>query len=199
LNTFAVIAGSHRDTGKSHQVAARLAELVETALPHAKANLVSIGELPFWDEGVWNKPELSAKWAAWRPVSNALKQADGLIVVSPEYHGMVPSRLMNFLLLCSAEEVGHKPALAVGVSATRGGAYPITQLRSYGYKNNRICWIPEHLILRGVDGKSDPIPEESPQGALALYCLRLLDAYASALKSVRDSGVVDHKSFPFGM
>lgn len=103
------------------------------------------------------------------------------------------------MLLCSGEDIGHKPPLAVGVSASRGGAYPITQLRSYAYKNSHVCWIPDHLIIRNLDAERDPFPEGSHESRFALYCLKLLDAYATALKTVRQSGVVDHDEYPYGM
>lgn len=199
MNRIAIVSGSHREKGISHLVASRIAKIISSDLPDTLTEIISIEELPFWDEGMWGNPELASKWAVWQPVSESLKRADALIVISPEYHGMVPSRLVNFLLLCTAAEVGHKPALAVGVSSSRGGSYPISQLRSYGYKNNRICWIPDHLILRGLDSSTDPIPDSSPQGAVARYCIQLLDAYSTSLKSVRNSGIINHKDFPFGM
>jgi hypothetical protein len=32
-----------------------------------------------------------------------------------------------------------------------------------------------------------------------VYCLQLLNAYATALKEVRRAGFIDHGSFPYGM
>jgi hypothetical protein len=29
-----------------------------------------------------------------------------------------------------------------------GGAYPVAELRMSSYKNSRICYLPEHLIVR---------------------------------------------------
>ena len=56
--------------------------------------------LPLWDEGVWSG---DAKWTAvWKPVATELKSSDGLVVVSPEWSGMVPPGLKNFFLLCGA-------------------------------------------------------------------------------------------------
>lgn len=199
MNKYVIVSGSHKLNGSSDRVAEHLANLVTSHIPESEANVVSLAALPFWDEGMWGEPSLSEKWIAWEPIAETLRAADALIVISPEYGGMVPPRLANFLLLCSGNEIGHKPALAVGVSASRGGSYPITQLRSYAYKNNHVCWIPDHLIIRNVDGEPDPLGEDSYEGRFALYCVRLLDVYASALKAVRQSGVVDHETYPYGM
>lgn len=38
-----------------------------------------------------------------------------------------------------------------GVSSGLGGAYPLSELRASSYKNCRICFIPEQLIVRQVE------------------------------------------------
>jgi NAD(P)H-dependent FMN reductase len=58
---------------------------------------------------------------------------------------------INFMNYCGVEDVAHKPALLVSVSSGRGGAFPINQMRQLGYKNNRIMYLPEHLIVRSVE------------------------------------------------
>lgn len=199
MNRFAIVSGSHKISGASDRIATHLAGLVSSHISDGEANIISLAELPFWDEGMWGAAELETNWSAWRPIAEALRNADALIIVAPEYGGMVPPRLTNFLLLCTGEEIGHKPALAVGVSASRGGAYPITQLRSFAYKNNHVCWIPDHLIVRNLDTNPTPFVEGSFEGQFAIYCVRLLDAYASALKTVRQCGVIDYERYPYGM
>ena len=61
-------------------------------------------------------------------------------------------------------------AQACAVSASDGGAYVIAELRMSSYKNNRLCWIPEHLIARQVktlgnedDALNDPSAHEGFQ------------------------------------
>ena len=75
-----------------------------------------------------------------------------------------------------------------------------------GYKNNRLCWLPEHLIVQHAegsmslpDGSADLSKEDTAIRARARYDLRLLAEYAKALAAVRASGVVDHKTFRNGM
>lgn len=144
------------------------------------------------------------KWKPiWGPIEEQLKEADSLIVISPEYHGMSPAALKNFFLFCSPAVVGHKPALLVGVSAGQGGAYPIQELRGSSFKNNRILYIPDHVILREVEkvlnsetstGGSDDFYRKRLE-----YSLNTLAAYEGALKTVRESGVFNYKDFPNGM
>ena len=59
--------------------------------------------------------------------------------------------LKIFFIYASKAELAHKPGLLVGVSSGVGGAYPISELRASSYKNCRICFIPEQLIIRQVE------------------------------------------------
>jgi NAD(P)H-dependent FMN reductase len=89
-----------------------------------------------------------------------LDGADAFVIISPEYNGMVPSRLKNFFLLASKTTLlSHKPAMLIGVSSGAGGAYPIAELRMSGYKNTKICYIPDHVIVRQVESV---LNEQSP-------------------------------------
>ncbi len=201
MNKILIISGSHRVKGASHQVAQIIEGHMPKLLPDCQTEIIKIDSLPFWDEGMWGNPELAQKWSVWTEIAEKLKAADGFIFVSPEYAGMVPPRLMNFLLLCSGKEVGHKPALAVTVSASRGGAYPVSELRSFGYKNNHMCWVPDHIILRGTtEADMMALTDGTSFNSRFLdYTLKLLDQYTTALKCVRNSSIIDYEQFPYGM
>jgi hypothetical protein len=119
---------------------------------------------------------------------------------------MVPPGVKNFLLSCTADEIGHKPALIATVSAMRGGSYPVAELRMSGYKNNRLVWIPEQVIFQHFEENlnvPDNAPGLSKEDAFLRkrlrYALRVLAEYGSALRQVRASGVIDHKTFKSGM
>jgi len=112
----------------------------------------------------------------------------------------------NFLLNCTAGEIGHKPGLIVTVSASRGGSYPVAELRMSSYKNNRICWIPEHVIvhhaeanLNFADGAGELTREDAATRARLRYALKVLAEYGRALQGVRSSGTIDHQTFRSGM
>ncbi len=200
---IALINGSHRHNSQSLRVTKYLAAQLPKIDSEIATDLIDLtgNPLPLWDDGFWKAGSDLQK--LWEPYGQRLTNADALVVVSPEWHGMVPSGLKNFFLYCSAKEVGHKPAMIVGVSASTGGAYPVDELRISSYKNARICYIPDHLIVREVESvfvsdvaanKSDEYMRER-----AYYTLRILVEYAKAMKSVRDSGVTFDKRFPFGM
>jgi len=71
------------------------------------------------------------------------------------------------------------------------------------YKNTRICYIPDHVIVRNVGQvlRGDQAADEyaSSLRARIEYSLRVLLEYAAALRQVRESGVIDLNRFPCGM
>jgi len=200
---FFILSGSHRIEAQSLKVANYIKSVLMREHPGAEVHLYSLSgnPLPLWDEATGGAPD-----ALWDPISRELKSADALVVVSPEWSGMVPPGVKNFLLNCTADEIGHKPALIATVSATRGGSYPVAELRMSGYKNNRLVWIPEHVIFQHIEGNlnaPDDAPDLSKEDSFLRkrlrYALRLLEEYGKALKQVRASGVIDHKTFKSGM
>jgi NAD(P)H-dependent FMN reductase len=200
---FGIITGSHRVTSQSAKVAAFVQSMLRDMLPAVEVFALDLAQkkLPFWDEGVWSG---DLEWKQiWGPLAEELKSCDGFVVISPEYHGMVPSSLKNFFMLAGKDELGHKPGLIVAVSSGRGGSYPVAELRLSSYKNSRINWIPDHMIVRNAEnvlnpGESSSDDDQLTRGRLR-YCLALLVEYGKALRSVRDSGVVDFKNHPNGM
>jgi len=198
---IAIISGSHRNNSESDRVASYIAaELKKSSIDTEYMSLAG-NPLPLWDEGVWSG---SAEWQrVWSPVSEKLQAASGFVVVSPEWAGMVPPGLKNFFLLCGVKEVAHKPALIVSVSSGIGGTYPIAELRSSSYKNNRIVYLPEHVIVRDVGnvlkGELPASDRDNETRKRIAYGLGLLTEYSKALGLVRESGAIDHSAFPFGL
>jgi len=200
---FFILSGSHRREAQSLKVANYVKAVLGREHAGAEVFLYSLSgnPLPLWDEATGGAPD-----ELWDPISAELKAADALVIVSPEWSGMATPGVKNFLLNCTADEVGHKPALIVTVSATRGGSYPVAELRMSGYKNNRLTWLPEHVIVQHVeqnlnapDGTADLAKEDAIIRKRFRYALRLLEEYGKALRGVRASGVVDHKTFRSGM
>lgn len=138
-----------------------------------------------------------------------LYACDGLVFVVPEWGGMVPPALINLLLLtangsANGLPLGHKPAFIVGVSASAGGSYPISQLRGYAAKNSHINWIPLHVIVR--NGKDFLIHPWTPEGenrfsevqARLMTGLECLYIYAKQLKGVRENLISLFQRYPYG-
>ena len=117
----------------------------------------------------------------------------------------MPAGLKNFFLLFNRFDLGHKPALIVTVSSGDGGAYPVAELRMSSYKNNRLCYIPEHLILRNVERILNENEADNDPGADAYFreriswALGILRGYAVALKSMRGTTEIHHDKFANGM
>lgn len=200
---ISIISGSQRPNSQSLKVAIYLAgRLKEKDLVAGDPVDLGLAPLPFWDESAFSGTA-SPLNDAWKPISAELSLCDGFVVVVPEWHGMVPPALKNMLLLCT-NELAHKPGLIVGISASSGGTYPVVELRVTGFKNNRICWIPDHVIIRGVKGVLNGAPSKDPDADEAIrrrcdFSLAMLVEYAKALRSVRESKAFDLKTYAFGM
>ncbi|MEO4046713.1 NAD(P)H-dependent oxidoreductase [Pseudomonas sp. CAU 1711] len=195
---IALIAGSSRTGSQSAKVARYLRQrLIELGLTSTEqSSLLDLGEraLPLWpadDKG---------PWAEYR---QQLAAADALVVIAPEWNGMACPAVKNFFLYASKAELAHKPALLVGVSSGIGGAYPISELRASGYKNCRIAYLPEHLIVRQVEAVLNE-GEASGEDDLRIrrradYALDILGKYAEALKPVRAAIDLNNPAFTNGM
>ncbi len=199
-----VINGSSREQAQSLKVAAFIETmLLEKGLCDSVYRFdLTDNPLPLWDESIWSGNEDWQKLLA--PISEELSSSDGFVVIAPEWHGMVPSGLKNFFLMWGKGELAHKPALIVSVSSGDGGAYPVAELRMSSYKNNRICYIPEQLILRNVETILNDGTENNPDADAYFrvrieYALKILREYAVALQAVRASGVTYDERFKNGM
>jgi NAD(P)H-dependent FMN reductase len=199
-----IVSGSHRNPSQSEKVARHIEKTlqqehgVETWLYTLADN-----PLPLWDQSLWeNNPEWNQRLA---PIREQLTASDAFVIISPEWHGQVPAGLKNFFLLFNRFELGHKPAMIIAVSSADGGSYPVAELRMSSYKNNRICYIPEHVIVRNVENVLNDNTEDNNQDADGYFreriswSLGILKAYAEAMKPMRESVQVHHDKFGNGM
>lgn len=193
---IAIISGSMRTGSQSLKVSKWLTE--HASKLEIDASVVDLHELklPIFDVGETEAPNAPK-------VLTALEEADAVVFVSPEWGGTMSTGIVNMLQYVGTE-LAHKPVMLVGVTAGRNGHYPIMQMRIMGYKNNHFVISPESLLVQGVNDvlNDHEMPEEGGDASVkkrADYALRILKEYAQALKSVRDSGVVDHENFPNGV
>ncbi|MDH3354785.1 MAG: NAD(P)H-dependent oxidoreductase [Chromatiales bacterium] len=199
-----IISGSHRNNSQSYKVAQHIEKTLNNGICEETSIVNLAGNpLPLWDEGVWDG---DPKWETLlNPIREQLASSDAFVVITPEWHGQVPAGLKNFFLLFGAKELGHKPALIVSVSSGDGGSYPVAELRMSSYKNSRINYIPDHLIIRKVEEILNDQPEENDPRSDSYYrerivwTLNILKEYAIGLKLVRDSGVTATDKFRNGM
>ncbi len=200
---IAIIVGSHRKDSQSSRVGAYVAKDLARIDPSVTVDTLDLAgnPLPLWDEIVWQGDSQLA--SLWKPYRDRMRKADGFVIVSPEWAGMVPPGLKNLLLFAGPKEVGHKPALIVAVSASRGGSYPVNELRTSGYKNSRLVYIPEHVLVQDV---ADVLVGEAPASDRDAWLRRRIEfadrillEYAKALAPIRVSGLTEHADFPYGM
>ncbi len=195
---IAIVAGSSRSNSQTAKVARFIRQTLinEFDLVEQEVSVIDLGSypLPLWpgeDQGPWGLFE------------KQLAKADALIVLAPEWHGMACPAIKNFFLYATKAQLAHKPAMLGGISAGIGGAYPISELRASSYKNCRLCYIPEHLIVRGVEkvmNMPQPVDEDDRRIRERLnYNLDVLLRYADALKPVRAAIDMSQPEFANGM
>ena len=199
---ISIVSGSHRANSQSDRVADYFSGRIKALGDHDIFSLsLANNPLPLWDETIWSGGE---HWKdKWSPIAKEFQSSDAFVIISPEWHGMVPSGLKNLFLLCTNKELGHKPGLIVSVSGSRNGAYPVSELRMSSTKNNRLVYIPDHIIVRDVESMfKEPTPQSSDEDYLRKridYSLSVLNQYGTAMKQIRDSGVIDFESYGNGM
>ncbi len=200
---IAIVVGSHRKDSQSSRVGAYVAKDLARIDPAVTVDTLDLAgnPLPLWDESVWQGDSQLA--SLWKPYRDRMRKADGFVIVSPEWAGMVPPGLKNLLLFAGPREVGHKPALIVAVSASRGGSYPVNELRTSGYKNSRLVYIPEHVLVQDVAdvliGETAMSDRDAWLRRRIEFADRILLEYAKALAPIRVSGLTEHADFPYGM
>jgi NAD(P)H-dependent FMN reductase len=200
-----IVSGSHRKVSQSIKIAKAIKSALKSFKECDEANIFDLANnpLPLWNEDLRKVGNPSN--SLLESVSKKLAYSDAFIIISPEWHGMVPAGLKNFFLMWGKGELAHKPALIVTVSSGDGGSYPVAELRMSSYKNNRICFLPEHLIIRNVESvfndneiDNNSSSQEYFENRLD-YCLKQLLTYGKAFKQIRKSDAVSIKKYGSGM
>jgi NAD(P)H-dependent FMN reductase len=201
-----IISSSQRSKSESRRVGEYIKKVLANKVLSLSGEIIHIDlvdlKLPFFDATLEENEELQK---IWNPISKILNESDGFVFITPEWNGMASPILKNLFMFID-EEIAHKPALLVSVSAgLGGGAYPIAELRGNTSKNNYVCYIPNHVIVRNVneclvdevinkDNKSDVVARDRID-----FSLDTLIAYAKALKNMRTSEKIDWFKFSSGM
>lgn len=197
---YLIVSGSTRDGGQALRIAQWLQAQLST---YDEAAVLDLNQayVPWDTSALWDKDSEATRQFA--PVLKRLEWCDGLIVVTPEWHGMTPGKLVSFFqAACEGKPIAHKPGLIVAESSSYGGSYPEVMLRGFASKNARIIWLPEHLLVRFNEDKFKPIPETSDDQYIqrrAQYCLALLKRYTEVLAPIRKTLLEGLSDFPNGM
>lgn len=141
-----LIAGTNRPGSCTRKVTRHLEDIY--AELQVAIRVLDLATLP---GEVFSPAAYAEKPASFRPFAEAILQADGLGVVTPEYNGGMPGVLKYFIdLLKFPESFQHRPVCFVGLSAGRWGALrPVEQLQQiFSYRNAFI--FPERVFLPGI-------------------------------------------------
>lgn len=175
-----LVAGSSRTDSQTAKVAHYLAARLQQR--DVVTQVLDLGQqqLPLWPT--------TDGFGHWPSMAEQLQAADAVIMLSPEWNGMACPALKNLFLYAGRAELAHKPALLVGVSSGQGGAYPLSELRASSYKNCRICFIPEQLIVRQVEtvlnGAQAVDADDRRIRERADWALQVLLEYTTALRGM---------------
>lgn len=194
-----VVSGSTRAESQSLKVAEYLKSRLEDFGTETDLVDLNVHRLPLYDDsesGPWQE--------IWNPIESKLENADGFVLVSPEWDGMFSVGLHNMFNYVASgstkNTMAHKPVTLVGVSSGMGGVYPIAQLRMTGSKNTHYVVSPESLRFAKVkdvlvDGRIvvNGLRERTD------YALKVLIKYAEALAPIRRDELLDFNKFGSGV
>lgn len=193
-----VIAASQQQVSQSRKVADYIQHQAEN-LGVEKASVLDLGQtvLPLWS----GEPTPDKKLI--KSIRTQLNKATSFVFVVPEWNGMAPPAIKNLLTWFGSEQFAHKPVLLCAVSAGQGGAFVISELRSGSYKNSRLCYLPEHLIIRGVGnvlaGENEENDSDRYYRERIDFALKDLIDYDKALATIRPDALERMADFPNGM
>ena len=157
-----ILLGTTRKDNYSRKVAAYLQKLISQN-NEVESDIMDLGETDF--------PILIERPTAENPISSQLqewiqklKDADGLIIVAPEYKNSYPGSLKNFIDLLPAGLFRYMP---IGISTVSSGAYAgyscLQQLRLLVLAMAGIV-VPDRFMVGGIqaafDDKNDLMDEK---------------------------------------
>lgn len=196
---ISIIIGSQRKDSQSSKVGNYVAKVLKETLAYSDINIISLHSLnlPLWSAG---EHETHAPWLS---ASEMLKKSSAYVIISPEWDGMASPAIKNFFNYCRSRELFHKPALLIAVSAGQGGSYPIAELRMSSYKNSRVCYLPEHVIIRHVEEVLNHEESINDNDALIRdrmnYALTILLSYKKAFEQIEVENFSNEPRYQSGM
>lgn len=141
-----IISGTNRPASNTRKVVRQVVEAY--ARLEINHQVLDLADLP---PEVFRPSSYAEKPAAFRPLADAVLQARGLVVVTPEYNGGIPGVLKYFIdMLKFPESFDRKPVCFVGLAAGVWGALrPVEQLQQiFAYRNAFLY--PERVFLPGI-------------------------------------------------
>ncbi|HUO54987.1 MAG TPA: NADPH-dependent FMN reductase [Rhodoblastus sp.] len=178
---FVVLLGSLRKASINGGVARALPSLAPESA--AISMLGSIGDFPIYSADI-QAEGIPAPVVA---MAEAIKAADGLIIVSPEYNYSIPGGLKNaidWISRLSPNPFKGKPILIQSASpGALGGARMQYHLRQcFVFLDGRVFNTPE-VMIGGASGKSDSATGDLTDEATKEFLRKQLAAFAEFAKA----------------
>ncbi len=150
-----IISGTNRPGSRTRQVATIVQRHFQVYTPDTE--IIDLAELPF-HEMSHAKYDAAALPDSIKTVIGKLDQADGIVIVTPEYNGSMPGGLKFFIDHWSYPKTfEYRPVAFVGLGFRWGGLRPVEHLQQvFNYRNAYV--FPERVFLMNisnvlVDGK----------------------------------------------
>lgn len=182
-----IILATAREGRNSEPVAKLVHDYLDVANEEIQPELVDVRDYLLGQTyESWNDHPEVPKVAKWREIA---EQADGFIIVTPEYNHGYPGEL-KILLDCALEEYADKPVGLVGVSAGGfGGARVVDLIKpvliEMGMKVMGNATYASHVGEAFSDGTPDQDAKEQIESQLDDMATELT-RYAQSLKQMRE-------------
>jgi NAD(P)H-dependent FMN reductase len=164
-----IISSSVRTDRKSHRVALYLKRVVE-GIAGCTASITDLNRynFPIFEERLKYQGTPLAEAIRF---ASAIKAADGVIIVTPEYNGGYPASLKNAIDLLIDEWKGKPVAISTVSDGRFGGSQVITSLQFVLFKMGALmvpAMFPVATVDKIFDESGNPSsPEETDKRALA--------------------------------
>ena len=175
-----IIVGTNRPDANSRKIAPELEAIYKKLQVETKTlDLIDLPPELFAPEAYAEKPE------AFQPFLNAVLNAEGLHLVTPEYNGGFPGVLKYFIDMLPFPESFEGRAVAfTGVAAGQFGALrPIEQLQQiFSYRNGYLY--PNRVFIPGVNAVLDESGKLTDE-KLKQRLISQAEGFAKFVKQVR--------------
>jgi len=141
-----LLVGTNRPDSNTRKVTRHIEEIY--AALNVPLRVLDLAALP---PEIFSPASYAEKPKAFQPFADAILQAAGLHLITPEYNGSIPGVLKYFIdMLKFPESFARKPVCFVGLSAgTWGALRPVEQLQQiFVYRNAHIY--PERVFLPNI-------------------------------------------------
>lgn len=139
-----IISGSTRNRSTSNKMAEKLAQYANTS--HYFSEIAAIDfaklELPIWDPSL--KLEYDLWQHEWEHTADLIREADAIMIVSPEWE---EASLSNFYAFSRLAQLPLIPCLIVRLSSECRGAYSAVDLTMNNFTDNSTFLAMDHIVM----------------------------------------------------